>query len=370
MKKTKIVHLISSLKIGGAESLLPDLIEGLGFEQFEHEVFYFHAGPNVKRLELLSVPVQQIQGLFFLYDPVFFWRLWRAIWVSKPTVMHCALWAANLFGRCIGYLQKIPVVCVVHLGVDLDGALRNFLDRFTFRLSTRVVAVSNVVADSIHTKKGWISPDAVTTILNGIDADAIVTRAQQNSKKREEIGLPDDAIVIGCVGRFVERKNISLLLHSFADLSIRYPKLYVVLVGTGPQEEMLRSLADTLGIRERTIFVIGQSAYGYYPLFDIFVLCSRQEGLSIALLEAMSCGLPCIITTENEKHELIMSQRNGVIVKSGDQKALTVALEKMATEVNLRAVLGANARACVDKEFRLDRMIDAYRNVFKSLENS
>jgi glycosyltransferase involved in cell wall biosynthesis len=80
--------------------------------------------------------------------------------------------------------------------------------------------------------------------------------------------------------------------------------------------------------------------------------------------------LPCVITTEDEKHELIMSQSNGVIVKSDDQKALTTALEKMVTEVNLRSVLGANARASVDKEFRLDRMIDAYRNVFKSLGNS
>src|SRR5579859_5390998 len=100
-KRKKVVHLISSLKIGGAESLLYDLIVGLGNQDYEHHVIYFHHGPHVARLEQLGVSTYQVRGIITLYDPIFFWRLARLIKKLKPDVIHSALWAANFAGRII-----------------------------------------------------------------------------------------------------------------------------------------------------------------------------------------------------------------------------------------------------------------------------
>jgi glycosyltransferase involved in cell wall biosynthesis len=272
MQQKKIVHLISSLKIGGAESLLGDLIIGLGTEQYEHQVIYFHDGPHAQRLRDYGVPVYQVKGLVCLYDPVFFWRLWHLIKKINPDLMHTALWAANFAGRIMGTLLRIPVICVIHLGVDLDGRVRNMLDAVTFRLATKVIAVSQGVEQSLHAKKNWVPATRLTTIANGIDAAAIIERASRQHCSRKEIGIKDDAVAIGAVGRFVPRKNFGLLIEAFVSVYAQHKQAHLMLVGLGEQEAELRTKVTELGLSGAVTFVVGKSAYGYYPLFDCFVL--------------------------------------------------------------------------------------------------
>ncbi len=367
MQRKRIVHLISSLKIGGAESLLYDIIVGLGSEQYDHRVIYFHGGPNVERLRSLGIPVYQVRGLVGLYDPLFFWRAWRLIVRLRPDLIHTALWAANFVGRIIGRLQKIPTVCAVHLGVDLDGAVRNLLDHLTFRLATKVVAVSDGVAQSVKAKQGWIPAEKISVIRNGINAQFITDRAAQNPCDRKELGLDADHFVIGTVGRFVPRKNFTLLIESFAQLYSRHSKARLVLVGLGPQESLLRQRAQELGVEQEVIFVVGKPAYRYYPLFNCFVLPSAQEGLSIALLEAMCFGLPCVVTSQDGEHEVIASGYNGLIIKPHEPLALNQAIDQLILSYDNTIRMGKNAAQSLAIHFSFDRMITAYRNVFESV---
>jgi len=116
-KKIKLLHITSSLKMGGAESLLCDLIKNMDHEMFEHHVIYFHDGPHSVCLKELGIPIYQIKGLISLYDPLFCTRLYKLVKKIKPDCIHTLLWVANVSGRIIARLLKIPIAsaCTIML---------------------------------------------------------------------------------------------------------------------------------------------------------------------------------------------------------------------------------------------------------------
>ena len=144
MKKIRVVHVTSSLKVGGAEATLYSLIYTTR-HQFDHHVVYIHPGPYVEQLLALGVSVQQVKGYFFTVDPTLVMRLIKILRQIKPDCVHTLLWAANVVGRVAAHFLRIPVVSVFHNNIDQDGRLKNFFDRYTVGYATRLVAVSEQV---------------------------------------------------------------------------------------------------------------------------------------------------------------------------------------------------------------------------------
>jgi len=363
-KKKKIVHVTSSLRIGGAEAVLCDLIKGLGNEQFEHHVIYFHRGRREQQVRQLGVQTYQIRGLFSLYDPVFFYRLWKLIRLLKPDVIHSLLWSANVSSRLVAQLLSIPHVSVYHNNIDQDGRLRNLLDKATRIISERLVAVSDEVAESIVKTDLRFSKKKIIVIKNGVDADEVREKAEHERVSRDILGLPEKCFVIGSVGRFCPVKNYPLLISAFASLVIKSDQAYLVLVGVGPDEEALREQVRKLKIEDRVIFIIGRSSYGYFSLFDCFVQSSDKEGISIALLEAMSCGIPCVATHVDSCHSVLVSGKNGLVVKAGKIQDLLDAIRRLEEDYTLARRLGQEGKKFVDIEFGLERMVQNYKDVF------
>lgn len=365
MAKKRIVHLISSLQVGGAQAFLYDLIIGLGSEEFEHQVIYFHTGPFVDRLQQLGIRTHQVKGLISLYDPAFWWRLYRLLKEINPSAIHAALWAANLSGRLLGKLLGIRVICAIHSQSDFNGKLRTFIDRFTLHLAWSIVPVSEGVAHSLPNR--WLPAHKMQIIRNGINSKLIVERGQVFKKSRPELGIHSDQFVIGTVGRFIPTKQLLLLIQSF-DLLYKHNKnVHLILVGFGPEEERLRQEVAKRGLELVVTFIIGQPSYGYYPLFDCFVLPSTSEGLSIALLEAMSFGLPCIVTSMSKIHEVITDQKDGFVVAGNDNVALGEALYTFAADAQLRNKIGESAFELIEKKFNLRATVNSYRKLLHGL---
>ncbi|MGE0206635.1 MAG: glycosyltransferase [Candidatus Babeliales bacterium] len=359
----KIAHIISSLKRGGAESLLVDLLADLG--HYEHHVIFFHDGPNRERLHELGIKTYQVKGLLFLYDPIFFIRLYQLVKLLKPDCMHTALWIANFAGRIIAKMLAIPLVSVIHLGIHQDGKIRNILDSFTFGLSQKIIAVSDEVAESLE-EKNWVPASSITVIKNGISKERVLRQATKDPLTRQELGIADDAFVIGSVGRFIARKNFELLLDAFADVAPKIPHAVLVLVGFGPLEQILRKRAFDLGIDRKVHFVVGRSAYGCYPLFDCFVLPSLQEGLSIALLEALCFGLPVIVTGFNGLHEVITTGKEGYVINAGNKEQLSEKILALADN-GCRASMKSASLDLVETRFSMKSMSKHYDNFFGQL---
>lgn len=349
--------------MGGAETVLCDLIKNLDTALFEHHVIFFHEGPHLKTLQTLGVKTYQVKGLFCLYDPVFFMRLLFTVKKLRPSLIHTMLWAANVAGRVVGKMVGIPVVSVYHNNVDQDGQIRALFDQATLAYAQTLVAVSPGVAQSLYLRSKKLIPGTIQVIQNGIDVHALHAQCNQ-ALTRSAVGLSDDAFVIGSVGRFVPVKRYNLLIDAFADIYAQNQRCRLVLVGIGPLEQELRQQARDLGIDAVVRFVIGQPACHYYLLFDCFVQTTDKEGISIALLEAMSFGLPCVVTHSDAVHPVITDGVQGFKISAGDKQGLVRSILSIAGDHDLRSSFSRYALQTISDNFRIEPMIAAYHKIF------
>jgi len=379
----KILHIITSLKIGGAESALCNLLEKFKEKKGdEHFVAYFHYGPNVLKIKKLGFKIFQIKGLFCLYDPVFYFRLKKLAKTIQPDVIHSALWSANFFSRLIAKRLKIPIICDLHSNFSFDGNLRAWLEKFTVSWADKYVAVSTLAKNgfkrAVIEKVGYAQKQKeieskTLLIQNGIDVERVRNNALSKKLERKEFGIGGGDFVIGAVGRLDLIKSYDVLIRSFyvfinkiqSEKSKLNRDVKLCIVGDGSQREELKILVQRLGILNRVIFV-GQrvDAHRFYPLFDCFVLSSESEGLSIALLEALCFGLPIITTNRGLRHDVIVDRQNGFLVSVKDEEALTRAMLGLYSNPALVSNMSKANLKLVKEKFDIDRVKDAYESLY------
>jgi glycosyltransferase involved in cell wall biosynthesis len=362
----RIVHIISSLGLGGAESLLYEQVRRLHEQGVENYVVYMHPGVYQEPLEDYANGVYQLRGLFSYYDPVAWWRLAQYIRALNPDCMHTWLWAANFMGRIVGFLYTKPVVCSLHNNVDQNGLVRNTLDRLTWGLATSYVAVSRGIVDSVRSERMPLGKVPLHTIYNGIDTGEFFRAAKKAEISRSSLGLTQEHTILGSVGRFVPLKNYELLIRAYALVFKEHPQARLVLVGSGPQEAALRTLTKTLNIDDKVVFVVGQRAYGYYRLFDLFVMSSYKEGISIALLEAISCNVPCIITNDSKNHEVIEDGKEGVVIDVYTPDIVAQKISAVLADSSLARRYALQAAKKIAERFSLESMVNAYVEIYKT----
>ena len=424
-----ILHLITSLKVGGAESALVNyLSKVVGQDGNTHSVAYFHLGPNVDKIRNLGVKTYQISGTLSIYDPVFFFRLAKLIQFIKPDVIHSSLWSANIIARLISKFSKIPVICDLHGNSFDEGRVRNWFDRRTVKYCAKIVAVSNSVKDAYlknimtselnkpapsRRQRLWragcgecarsarIDASAEATserrlepspngrraelqknlvvIKNGIDVQALRDKAFTEPLIRKNFGLFDDDFVIGAVGRLEPIKSYDVLIKAFASFchpeldSVSNAQAKLVIVGDGSQAAALAALVKTLKIEKQVIFTgFRPDAYKFYQIFDCFALSSQSEGLSIALLEAMVFGLPIISTNlDISRHDVITPGINGLLVRPNDIEGYARAINKLfqdrQEDRGLKHTMGKRNLELVGSEFCIDGVVDRYQALYQDV---
>lgn len=372
----RILHVISSLKIGGAEQALYALLARLS--SFENHVAYFHPGPVLQKIKNLNIPTYHIRGVLRCYDPVALTRLHVLVKKIKPDVIHSSLWVANMASRLIGRMHHIPVVGDLHGNVSHEGKIRNYLDRLTAHMPAANIAVSQSVydvyqrhiIDSIKNKRRrQRTQQKLHVIANGVDVAALQFCAQQNVLTRQSIGIVDDAFVIGSVGRLELIKSYDVLIRAFALLQQQCKKPVVLcIIGGGSQLEFLKRLAHELGVG-KDVFFMGQqeNPCSFYPLFDCFALSSQSEGLSIALLEALSFGLPIVSTHLSKMHDVISHATHGFLVEPNNHRELAQALFCLYSDQVLQKEMSFACLKLVENHFHINTTVDAYKKIFQEV---
>jgi len=357
LKKTKLVHCISSLQRGGAEEVVCSLIEAL-IPEYTQTVVYFYDGPHRISLEAQGIRCIQIQGLIAPYDLLAFIRFFKIIRALKPDVMHSALWLANLFARITGKLLRIKTVNSLHNTItrDHDGYMRILIDKISLTLADHIIAVTPLVALS--------APRAIQhkirVIPNGINHQKLLSHPRIS---REQLQLDQEHFVIGAVGRFVPVKNHTLLITCFSQIYRKHPHTRLVLLGAGPLEQDIRTHIKNLRLEHSIRLVIAQPAQHYYALFDCFAQPSKNEGLSIALLEALSFALPAIVTGQHQSHPVITDAIDGIVIHPDSVTQLVNALETLILNKQLCDQLGKQGSALVQKHYSLTAMAQTYSSL-------
>jgi len=214
-------------------------------------------------------------------------------------------------------------------------------------------------------KLGGAEPSVVAGVPAGTgEKSAAETAATTNRGARARRGIPEDAVVIGSVGRLSVEKNYRLLVRAFARVADQ-ANGFLLLVGDGLDRGCIEGEISRLNLKDRCLITGMQSEVRFWlQLMDIFCLSSDTEGLSISLLEAGACGLPGVVTDAGGNREIIVDEQSGLVVPIRDEAALAAGLKRLLCNVNLRRSMGAAARRVVEARFSLDAMINGYVKVY------
>lgn len=221
------------------------------------------------------------------------------------------------------------------------------------------VATTPTIADDLAS--AGVSSNRIVLLPNGVEADDL------RPKSNYALGK---SIRVLYVGRLHEQKGVDVLLRGFQQLvrSDPYLNITLQLAGSGPLRESLTMLAKQLGIDSKVEF-IGQTdeVYEYMQKADIFVLPSRAEGMSNALLEAMTFGLPVVVSDIPGNAHLIQQDVNGLLFENESAESLAENLSLLLGQDSLRERLGKEARRTIDTQYSLDSVADEYIKLYRKL---
>jgi glycosyltransferase involved in cell wall biosynthesis len=216
---------------------------------------------------------------------------------------------------------RLPVISVRHNFGDFERYGRRLLVNL-FRKRLLLLGVSNAVRDEMRARLSHWPHEQIETLYNRIDVDAVQAELLDRQEARLQLGLPADAWVVGNVGRLHYDKDQATLIRGFTKALPQLPQNSLLLImGSGPLEQALKSLATELGVADKVVFA-GQVPNGrrYFRAFDVFALTSDHEPFGMVLLEAMAAGLPVICSDSGGGAEVV--QGVGLLFTLSDAEEL------------------------------------------------
>ena len=340
----RILHIIDSLDLGGAQTALLNLVKYADASRFRHEVAAMHGeGMFADAFRALGVPVHSLSA--HRWPPAYLANLPGLLRRGKFDIVHCHLFAANWIAKPLAAICGARCLynhdqCNDAFRADSPAAV--LVDTLTNRLSTRILAVSRSV-ETFNLRVESIPPEKIAYLPNSVDlaefrpADESVRR-----EARERLGLPLEAFIIGGVGRLTPQKNFGLLLDAAPE-----DGSLVALFGSGPEEAMLRRRAK---VNVRFMGTVSERAAIYRSL-DVLVLPSRFEGLPMTVLEAMASGVPVLASAVDGVREIATDGTNALLAPSENAGAFRAAIVRLRTDAELRTRLAGTARALVESRF-------------------
>ena len=301
-------------------------------------------------------------------------RLTRFLRANEFEVVHTHRYKDNVLGAIAAKLAGVPhVIRTVHgLNEPTRGWARakawayEALDKATLRcLADRIIAVSKRMAETL--KDSGHRPTAVIQIHNGVDLRKVrATRARE--EVRRELGIGSRTLLVGAVGRLSRVKGHAYFLRAAKLILQKEHGARFLIVGDGPLRDELVASATHLGVDRACLFLGPRTdIYDLVGAMDIFVLPSLDEGIPMALLEAMALRTPVVAAAVGGVPELITHRATGLLVTPRDERALADACLELALNPNWAQTLGARARRVVEDEFSHERNGHALMEVYRSV---
>lgn len=281
---------------------------------------------------------------------------------NKFDVVNTHSGVDSWIGGLAAKLAGVPVLARTrHLNIMLRRSLLNFIH---YLPDVYITCGENMRQNLIGTC--GFPENKVVSIPTG--TDMTVFNVPRNRKAKVKYGIDIDVPVITNVGILRSVKGHEVTLGAVKKVISTFADARFLIVGDGPREAELETIAKDLGISEYVIFT------GYvdnipeiYSFSDVAVLSSWSEGLPQSLLQAMASGVPVVATRVGGVSEVVIHEKTGILVDAGDHEALAEAVIKILNNSKITSQLVDNARAIVQKEHSLDRMIDKIEGLYTAL---
>jgi L-malate glycosyltransferase len=266
--------------------------------------------------------------------------------------------------------RKLPYIVSLR-GADVPGYSERFsliykfikpLVRIIWKNASAVVANSQGLKElALKTKPN----QKIEVIFNGVDTEYFKPAFRSLAPEEKEF------IITPGASRVTARKGIKYLIKAVDKLLPKYPNILLKIIGEGSEKKNLEQLAENLGIKNKVAF-LGRISHNetlkYYREADVFVLPSFNEGMSNAMLEALSCGLPIIATHTGGTEELVREGVNGFVVKEKNSRDLADKIKKIASDEDLRQKMAQESRNLA-MEFSWKNVAQKYFKIYKEILN-
>ena len=373
--RINLAHITLSMGIGGIEKLIVSLIGLLGREKYSITVICLDFGGElVSQLKKQGVEVLVIgrkDGL----DWRLFFKLAHLFRERKFDIVHTHNQAALFYAGIAAKLARIPLLITTeHSRHNTEGKWRRQLEkRLLCRISNKWIVVSKELAEESVVQDG-LPIGKIKVIENGVDFKKYDLNQQskplQQDKAKNELGLSEDCKIIIMVARLHPIKNHKLFLESFSEVLGQCPNTHVLIVGDGECRDALVGQAAALQISAYVHFLgYREDVAELLELSDVFVLCSKSEGLPVSLLEACAAHVSVLITKSSNKAGLIVDGSTGTVVE--DNKAsLRDGLLTILNNFDKAKALSNEAALQVKAQYSLSAMCKKYQNIYSCCEKN
>lgn len=361
------VHvLIDSLNWGGAETLLAEYAVGAERAGIEVSVAHLADRPGAHhRLRDLGIEpaLIPVSGLLSRTGRR---RVRDHLAAVDPDLVHTHLGHSDVYGGLAARSLGIPAVATLHTMAEPEGLRERTKERLMGlarrHCAQRVIAVSDALRGAYLARR-WDTADRVVTVRNGILGEV---RSGAGARVRSELGISEDDLIVGMVSVLRAGKGHDIAARAVADLRERFPRLRLLVLGTGPDREeisrQLEPLGDTAvmtGHRDDVLEVI--------DAMDVLIHPSLIDALPTALIEAMAASTPVIATAVGGIPEIVVPGQTGVLIGPPPTSAgLAAALEPLLADPGLRRSFGEAGRARFIAEFTVDswmrRLLPVYED--------
>ncbi len=371
--KIRILYVIDALEFGGGERGFSQLSTGLNRERFKT---YLAAHPDsklekmVKQENIPFFPIEMDRRVNFKTIA----QLLRIISQNRINIVHSMGARADFFaGMAVRKLPETSLVCTVAMpvgGFDI-GFIRKIIykiaDHFSSRYVTQFIAVSKAIKEQL-VRRCNIHSGRITVVYNGVELDQYNQNMNASEKIRYSLGITDDYPIIGAIGRLVYQKGYSHFLRAAKQVYEEKKYVRFVIVGHGPEEDNLKSMAKSLGISHVCTFAgLRRDIPELLSAFDVFVLSSVLEGLPRIVIEAMAMGRPIVATDIDGVREELEDGITGLLVPPENSDALAESIIDLLVDKDKSSQMGINARREAEEKFGVDLMLKNVENVYEEL---
>jgi glycosyltransferase involved in cell wall biosynthesis len=370
----KVLHLISSLNIGGAEQNLRNLVEKMDTNEFRNTIVSMtDIGMLGEGIIRLGIPVIMLNMKKGVPDPRGILRLHRIVKTLQPDIIQTWMYHANILGLL--FSTPRPVIWNIRCS-DMDLSRYGLIYRLTVQAGALMsgrpaLVIANAYAGkSAHERFGY-HPRRWEVIPNGFDTERFKPDVATRDEVRRELQIPPEAISVGLIARFDPMKDHQNFFKAMYDLQSMYPDVHYVLAGRGidAANPAFHSLKPPI---TDNLHLIGErhDIHRILAALDISILSSSfGEGFPTIIGESMSAGVPCVVTDTGDAPILVGD--TGIVVPRRNPKALASAISGLIhAGPAARAALGHKARIRILDQYSIDLTVKQYETLYKELRES
>ncbi len=381
-KKIKIAHVITRLIKGGAQENVLLTARHLAERGLDvYLVSGFTSGPEghisldgIKdTVKFFTIP-ELTREINVVKDIIAFIKLYLFIKRNKFDIVHTHTSKAGILGRLAASLARTPVIIHTphghlfygHFNILKTGFFIQ-LEKAMALLTDRIITLTEI-GKREHIKFGISGEDKFTVISDGIELAKFLDYSADSREARREFGIPDDAPVVGIIARLVAVKGHRYLLDAFKMVLHAHPAARLLIVGDGVLKGRLVAYARDIGISANVIFAgLRYDIPRVISACDIITLSSLNEGLGIAILEAMAMKKPVVASDSGGIPEIVKDGEAGYLVPPKDPAAMAERIGALIDDPAASRSMGENGLKKINASFSIEAKIDELERLYNEL---